>query len=151
MVLQPGIRAVPLRWKSQVQDTGAQETSQLQVISNGKNLPDISISKSRPSSTQRPARYSSGLLRPKIKQDLLLTQRLPKIMMGPLTPQNTPPDVDVPTRKTRSSLIHQNTGTGPLLQEAYTTHSTKLSHRGQTPKRTETMNLQPAIWRPQTQ
>ena len=25
------------------------------------------------------------------------------------TPQNTPPDVDVPTRKTRSSLIHHNT------------------------------------------
>ena len=39
LVLQPGIRAVPLRWESQVQDTGPQETSQLHVISNGKRSP----------------------------------------------------------------------------------------------------------------
>ena len=50
-----------------------------------------------------------------------LAERLPKILR-PQTPQNTPPDVDLPTRKTRSSLIHQNTGTSPLHQEAYTTH-----------------------------
>ena len=43
LVLQTGIRAVPLRWESQVQDTGPQETSQLHVISNGKNLPEIAI------------------------------------------------------------------------------------------------------------
>ena len=59
-VLQPGIRAVPLRWESQVQDTGTRETSQLYIISNGKNLPKISISTPRPSSTQRPASYSAG-------------------------------------------------------------------------------------------
>ena len=60
LVLQPGIRAMPLRWESQVQDTGPQETSQLHVISNGKNLPAISIWTTRPSSTQRPASYSAG-------------------------------------------------------------------------------------------
>ena len=43
LVLQPGIRAVPLRWENQVQDTGPQETSQLHAISNGKNLPEFSI------------------------------------------------------------------------------------------------------------
>ena len=59
-VLQPGVRTVPLRWESQVQDTGPQETSQLHVISNGENLPEISISTARPSSTQRPVSYSSG-------------------------------------------------------------------------------------------
>ena len=52
LVLQPGIRAVPLRWESQLQDTGPQETSQLHVISNSENLPEISISTPRPSSTQ---------------------------------------------------------------------------------------------------
>ncbi|KAJ8785169.1 hypothetical protein J1605_007725 [Eschrichtius robustus] len=52
LVLQPGIRAVPLRWESQLQDTGPQETSQLHVIPNGKNLSEISISTSRPSITQ---------------------------------------------------------------------------------------------------
>ena len=39
LVLQPGVRAVPLRGESQVQDTGPQETSQLHVISNGKSSP----------------------------------------------------------------------------------------------------------------
>ena len=52
LVLQPGIRAVPLRWESQLQDTGSQETSQLHVIPNGENLPEISISTPRPSFTQ---------------------------------------------------------------------------------------------------
>ena len=52
LVLQPGIRAVPLRGESQLQDTGPQETSQLHVIQNGKNLPEISISTPRPSFTQ---------------------------------------------------------------------------------------------------
>ena len=43
-----------------------------------------------------------------------LAERLAKILIRPQTPQNTPPDVDLPTRKTRSSPIHQNTGTSPL-------------------------------------
>ena len=60
LVLQPGARAVPLRWERQVHDTGPQETSQLHVISNGENLPEIPISTPRPSSTQRPASYSAG-------------------------------------------------------------------------------------------
>ena len=60
LVLQPGIRAVPLRWESQLQDTGPQETSQLYIIPNGENLPETSISKPRPSFTQQPASYSAG-------------------------------------------------------------------------------------------
>ena len=60
LVLQPGIRAVALRWESQVQETGPQETSQLHVISNSKNLPETSISSPRPSSIQGPASYSAG-------------------------------------------------------------------------------------------
>ena len=52
LLLQPGIRAVPLRWESQVQDTGSQETSQLHIITNGKKLPEITISTPRPSFTQ---------------------------------------------------------------------------------------------------
>ena len=52
LVLQPGVSAVPLRWESQLQDIGPQETSQLHVISNRKNLPEISITRPRPSFTQ---------------------------------------------------------------------------------------------------
>ena len=52
LVLQPGIRAVPLRCESQPQDTGPQETSQLHVITNGKNLLEISSSTPRPSFIQ---------------------------------------------------------------------------------------------------
>ena len=55
-----------------------------------------------------------------------LAERLPKIIIRSQTPQNTPLEVVLPTRKTRSSLIHQNTGTSPLHQEAYTTHWTNL-------------------------
>ena len=59
-VLQPAVSAVPLRWESQVQDTGPQETSRIHVISNDKNLPEIFISTPRRSSTQQPASYSAG-------------------------------------------------------------------------------------------
>ena len=68
-VLQPGVRAVPLRWESQLQDTGPQETSQLHVISNGKNLSEISISMPRPSFTQLPESYGAGHPMPKNKQE----------------------------------------------------------------------------------
>ena len=69
LVLQPGIRAVPLMWETQVQDTGPQETSQLHIISNGKYLPQISISMPRLSSSQRPASYSAGHPMPNNQQD----------------------------------------------------------------------------------
>ena len=49
LVLQPGVRAVPLRWESQVQDTGPQETSQLHGISM------VKISQKSPSQRQDPA------------------------------------------------------------------------------------------------
>ena len=42
LVLRPGVRAVPLRWESQGQDTGPPEASRLHIISNGENLPDTS-------------------------------------------------------------------------------------------------------------
>ena len=59
LVLQPGVSAVPLRWESQLQDTGPHETSQLHVLPNGENLPEISISTPRPSFIQRPASYNA--------------------------------------------------------------------------------------------
>ena len=39
LVLWPGVRSEPLRWESQVQDTGPTETSQPHIISNGKSSP----------------------------------------------------------------------------------------------------------------
>ena len=59
-VLRPGVRPVPLRWESLGQDIGPPETSQLHIISNGENLPEMSISTPRPSSTQQPASYSAA-------------------------------------------------------------------------------------------
>ena len=59
LVLQPGIRPVPLRWESRVQDIGTPDTSELHIISNGENRPEISISTPRPSSTQQQASYSA--------------------------------------------------------------------------------------------
>ena len=110
LVLQPGIRAVPLRWESPVQDTGPQETSQLHVISTAK------ISQRSPSQCQNPAppndqqaAVQDAPCQTTSKtgtQPHPLAQRLPKIIISPQTPPNTPPDVDLPTRKTRFSLIH---------------------------------------------
>ena len=60
LVIQPGVSIVSLRWESQLQDTGQKETSQLHVISNDKNFPEISISTPRLSFTQQPASYSAG-------------------------------------------------------------------------------------------
>ena len=80
-----------------------------------------------------------------------LAERLPKIKLSSQTPQNTPPDTALPTRKTRSSPTHQKTGPSSLHQEAYSSHWTNLTHWGQTPTTTATMNLQPVKRRPQTQ
>ena len=60
LVLHPGIMAVPLRWVSQLQDTSPQETSQVHIIRNDENLPEISNSTPRSSFTQRPTSYSAG-------------------------------------------------------------------------------------------
>ena len=80
-----------------------------------------------------------------------LAERLPKIIIRSQKPQNTPLDAVLPTRKTRSSLIHQNTGTSLLHQETCITHWPNLSSWGQTPKTTGTTNLHPDKRRPQTQ
>ena len=66
-----------------------------------------------------------------------LAERLLKNILSSQTPQDTPPDIVLPTRKTRSSLIYQNTGTSPLYQEAYTTHWANIIHWEQTPKQQE--------------
>ena len=106
-----------------------------------KALPEISISTLRPSSTQQPA--ATVLDAPcqttskTGTQHQPLAERLPKIKIRSQTPQNTPPDMVLATRKTSSSLIHQNTGSSPLDQEANTTHCTNLSHWRQTQKQWE--------------
>ena len=45
-----------------------------------------------------------------------------KIIISSKTPQNTTPDVVLPTRKARSSLIHENTGISPPDQKAFTSN-----------------------------
>ena len=73
---------------------------------------------------------------------------LPKIIIGSQITQNASLDTDLPTRKTRSSPTHQNTGTSPLDQEAYTTNWTKLTHQ-----RSDTRskrNYNPAAFRKET-
>ena len=54
----------------------------------------------------------------------------PKVILSSQTHQNTPPDVALPIRRTRSSSIHQSTGASPSHQEAYTSHWTNLTHQG---------------------
>ena len=127
LVLRPGVRPEPLGWERRVQDIGPPETSRLHVISIGESSPrDLHLNAktqlhpkvSRLQHSSAPCQTTSKIG----TQPLPLAERLPKIILNSQTPQNTPPDAALPTRKTRSSLIHQSTGTSPLHQEAYTTH-----------------------------
>ena len=102
LVLQPGIRAVPLRWERQVQDTGPQVTSQLHVILNGENLPEISISTPRLSSTQHTASYTAGHPMPNNKQDRNTT---PSISTEAV--KNHSKATDTPKHTTRRGPAHQ--------------------------------------------
>ena len=125
-VLLPGVRPMPLRWESLVQGIRPLETSRFHVYKKEKALPEISISTLTHSSTQRPeATVLDTLCQTTSKTGTRphpLAERMPKIIIRSQTPENTPPDVVLSTRKTRSSLIHQNTGTNPLHQKIYTTH-----------------------------
>ena len=48
--------------------------------------------------------------------------RMPKVILSPQTPQNTPPDAALSIRGKRSSSTHQNAGTSLSHQEVYTSH-----------------------------
>ena len=118
-------------------------------------LLEVSISTPRPSSTN--CLQASVLNAPSQTTNKTGTKThpsadgLPQVALSPQTPQNTPPDVALPIRGTRSSSTHQNIGTSPSHQEAYTSHWTNLTHWGQTPEARGTTTLQPAERRPQTE
>ena len=77
--------------------------------------------------------------------------KLPKVILSSQTHQNTPPDATLPIRGKRSSSTHQNSGTSPFHQGAYTSHWTNLTHWGQTSEARGAMILQPAERRPQNE
>ena len=102
------------------------ETSRLHVISKGESSPrDLHLN----AKTQHPLNDQQATVQDTLCQSTSktrtqphpLAERLPNIIRSQAS-QNTPPDVVLPTRKTISSLIHQNTGTSPFHQEAYITH-----------------------------
>ena len=73
-----------------------------------------------------------------------LAERMPKIIIRSQIPQNTPPDVVLPTRKTRSSLIHQNTGTSPSSRKPtqHTEQTLPTGGRHQKQRELRTCSLQ---------
>ena len=127
LVLWLDVGSEPLRWESQIQDTRPPETSWPHVISISKSSPRYLCL-----NTKNQFHPMAGKLQcwmPHAKQPARQehkphpkAEKQPKVTLSSQTPQNTPPDVVLPTRKTRSNLIHQNTGTSPLHQEAYTTN-----------------------------
>ena len=126
LVLQPGVRPEPLRWESLVQDIGPPETSQPHVLSISKSMPrDLHLNvktQLHPTASKLQCRTPHAPCQTTCKtetQPHALTERL---CLSLQTPQNTPLDAALPTRKTRSSPTHQNTVTSPLHQEAYTSH-----------------------------
>ena len=137
------------------QDIRPPETSWPHIISSARAVPETSVSRLRP----RPLNNQQAAVLDTPCQTTSktgtqphpLAETLPKIIISSEIPQNTPPDMVLPTRKITYSLIQQNTGTSPLHQEAYTTHWTNLTHWGQTLKTMGTTNLWPAHRRPQTE
>ena len=126
LVLWPSVRPVPLRWKSRVQDIGPPETSWLHVISDDKSSPsNLRLNVKTPPLNYQQATVLGITCQTTSKtgtQPHPLAETLPKIIIRSQAPQNTPLDTVLPTRKTRYSLIHRNTSSSPLHQEAYTTH-----------------------------
>ena len=97
LVLQLGVRPVPLRWESRVQDIGPPEASRLHVISNSESSPrDFQLSaKTQLHSTTSKLQLLDKQCQTTSKtgtQPHPLAERLPKIIIRPQTPQNTPPD-----------------------------------------------------------
>ena len=83
----------------------------------------ISVSTLRPNGQQAPALDAPCQTTSKTgTQPRPLAERLQKVILSSQTPQNTPLDAALPTRKTRSSPTHQNIGTSPFHQEAYRSH-----------------------------
>ena len=104
LVLQLGVRPVPLRWESQVQNIGPLETW-LCIISNGESCPrDLHLNaKTQLHSTTSKLQWWTPHAKQLARQEHNphpLAERLPKIIIRSQTPQNTPLDVVLPTRKT---------------------------------------------------
>ena len=69
---------------------------------------------------------------------------MPKTILSTQTPQNTPPDAALLTKKTRSSPTHQNTGTSPLTMKPKQANELTSATRGknQNQRELQTCNLQ---------
>ena len=154
-MLQPGVRAGPLRWESQLQDTGPQETYQLHVISNGE------ISQRSPSQCQDPAPLNDQqatvldtLCQTTSKtgtQPHPLAERLPNFKIRPQTPKTHhqtwtwPPERQDPASSTRIQAV-----VPPNRKPIQPTEPT-LANGDRQQKKPEATNLQPLKRRPQTQ
>ena len=93
LVLQPGVGPEPLRWESQVQDTGLPGTSQPHVISNSESSPPQYKDPPPLNGQQAPVLDAPCQTANKTgTQTHSLAERLPKVIPSSQTLQNTPPD-----------------------------------------------------------
>ena len=122
LVLQQGVRSEPPRWETQVQDVGSPEDSQPYGILISKNSPKglhlntktwqhIKASKLQCWTSHNKQLAKTGT------QSYPLTVRLPEVTPPSQTFHNTPLGMTLPLRETRSSSIHQKTGTSPLTKK----------------------------------
>ena len=100
-------------------------------------LPKAPISTLRSGPNTKPESSSAGypilFLQQNRAQPLILSDRLPKAILNPWTPQNTPVDMVQPSRKTRPSSIHQNTGTSSPSHENFTRVRVRVTRGKETP------------------
>ena len=149
LVLQPGIRAVPLSWESQLQDPGPQETSQLHVIPNDENLSRSPSQHQDPASlNDQQATVLDTLCQTTSKtgtQPHPLADSLPKIIR-PQTPQNTPDLTNeeeigsLPEKEFRIMIVKmiQNLGNRiDKMQETFNKDVEELKRNQETMKNTD--------------
>ena len=118
-------------WRGEFRLLDHQRPPRPTLYQSVRALPEISVSTLKPNSTHdqqatvldTPCQTTSKTG----AQTHPSAESLPKIIISSQTPKNTTQDMVLPTRKSRYSLIQQNTDTSALHQEAYTTHWTNLT------------------------
>ena len=116
LVLWPGVRPVPLRWESRVQDIGPPATSRLHVISNSESsLRDLHLNATTQLHSTTSKLQCCQTTSNTETQPNPLPERLPKIMLRSQIPQNAhgtrscPPERQDPVSSTRTQTLVPST------------------------------------------
>ena len=135
-------------------DLGASEFGACEILGDKRPLKGFHLN-TKTKTIQMPANLNAHMphTNPSTNQKhmLYISRQATQSHTEPTAIRNTLLDTTLLFIVTRSSSIHQNTGTSPPNKETFTKHWSNLTHRGQTPQVKGTTILQAAERRTQTQ